>query len=198
MILSKVFLAYLLLVDKTSNIKYKNIDLLREDNVVGFWHEDSFISQLVLRQLEPINQTATVLVTGKWRGNVIAEIVKHFKGEPFRIKYEGKTVDQFKILFQKVRNSKELIVMAFDGPKGPRHEVKKVAYLLASKNKRKLVALRIRYKKKIRIMHRWDKYVIPLLFNRITVEVVDLGMVMPSDLQNMSEKNDYIVHMLND
>lgn len=197
MILSRLFLAYLVLVDKTSNITYKNVELLKENNVVGFWHEDSFISQLVLRQLQPINQKATVLVTGKWRGNVIAEIVEHFKGEPFRVSYEGKTVDQFKVLFQKAREDLGLMVMAFDGPKGPRHQVKKVAYLLANKNKKELVGLKIRYKRKIRIRHRWDKYVIPMLFNRITIEIVDLGMITAQDIQNMNEKNKYIVKVMN-
>lgn len=197
MILSRLFLAYLIMVDKTSKITYKNVELLKVNSVVGFWHEDSFIAQLVLRQLEPINQKATVLVTGKWRGNVIAEIVEHFKGEPFRVSYEGKTVDQFKMLFQKARADAGHMVMAFDGPKGPRHQVKKVAYLLASKNKRRLVGLKIRYRHKIRIRHRWDKYAIPLLFNRITIEIVDLGMIAAQDIQNMNEKNKYIVKVMN-
>lgn len=198
MILSKIFLGYLVLVDKTSNITYKNIELLKGQNVVGFWHEDSFLSQLILKQLVPINQKATVLVTGKWRGDVIAEIIEHYKGEPFRVTYEGKTVEQFKQLFQQVKTSKNLIVMAFDGPKGPRHEIKKVAFLLSCKNKRRLVGVKIRYKRKIQIRHRWDKYVIPLPFNKISVEIVDIGMITASDLRDMKEKNEYIVHMLND
>lgn len=194
--LSKLFLAYLWLVDKTSKITYSGMELLQEPNIVGFWHEDCFITHLILKELSAYQQKATVLVTEKWRGNVIQEMVEKNKGEVFRVAYKGKTVDQFKRLFKKAKTTNNIIVLAVDGPKGPRHKIKKVAFLLAYKNNKHFIGLRVDYKHKIRLFGRWDRFIIPLLFNKIRIQFVDLGKISAADLQNMGEKNNEILSIL--
>ena len=196
-ILSRIFLAYLKIVDMTSHITYSGLDKLKDSNVVGFWHEDSFVSHLVLKEIGKFDQKATVLVTGKWRGNVIQEMVEHFEGEVFRVSYKEKTVEQFKRLFQDAKTTSNLVVMAFDGPKGPRHKIKKIAFLLSNKNNKNLVAMKVKYKRKIRLFGRWDHYVIPLLFSKIQVQFLDFGTISREDLQDTNEKNEYILEELN-
>lgn len=194
--LSKIFLAYLAMVERTSKITYKGLELLKTSNVVGFWHEDSFVSHLVLKELAEYNQKATVLVTGQWRGNVIQEMVEYFDGEVFRVSYAGKTIDQFKRLFQSAKSTSNLIVMAFDGPKGPRHKVKKIAFLLANKNNKNLMGVKVNYKHKIRLFGRWDHYVIPLIFNRIQIQIMDFGKITASELHDTDRTNQMIIQKL--
>lgn len=194
--LSKIFLAYLGLVEKTSKITYGGMELLQMPNIVGFWHEDSFVSHLILKKLADYDQKATVLVTEQWRGNIIQEMVEHFKGEVFRVAYKGKTMDQFKRLFQEAKTTSNIIVMAFDGPKGPRHRIKKIAFLLASKNQKHLVGLHIEYRWKLRMFGRWDHYVIPLLFNHIRIQFKDLGKISVSDIQHIEKKHQLILNEL--
>jgi len=181
----------------TSHITYSGLDKLQDANIVGFWHEDSFVSHLVLKELETLNQKATVLVSGKWRGNVIQEMIEHFQGEVFRVSYKEKTVEQFKRLFQDAKTTSNIVVMAFDGPKGPRHKIKKIAFLLSNKNNKNLIAMKVHYKRKIRLFARWDHYVIPLLFNKIQVQFLDFGTITREDLQHANEKNNFILEELN-
>lgn len=197
MILSKIFLAYLKCVEKTSKITCSGLEHLQHPNIVGFWHEDSFVSHLVLRKLQEFEQKATVLVSGQWRGNVIQEMVEHFEGEVFRVSYKGKTIDQFKRLFQDAKTTENLIVMAFDGPKGPRHKIKKIAFLLSNKNSKNLIAMKASYKRKIRLFGRWDHYVIPLLFNKIQIQFFNFGTISTEELQHVDAKNDFILEELN-
>lgn len=194
--LSKIFLAYLAMVERTSKITYNGLELLKTSNVVGFWHEDSFVSHLVLKELAEYDQKATVLVSGQWRGNVIQEMVEHFGGEVFRVSYTGKTMDQFKRLFQDAKSTSNLIVMAFDGPKGPRHKVKKIAFLLSNKNNKHLMGVKVNYKHKIRMFGRWDHYVIPLILNRIQIQVMDFGKITDSELQDTDGTNQKIIQKL--
>ncbi|SET44296.1 hypothetical protein [[Clostridium] polysaccharolyticum] len=194
--LSKIFLAYLALVEKTSKITFGGMELLEQPNIVGFWHEDSFITYLILKELENYNQKATVLVTEEWRGNVIQEMVEKNKGEVFRVAYSGRTVDQFKSLFKTAKTTSNIIVLAFDGPKGPRHKIKKVAYLLANKNDKHLVGLRVDYKYKLRVFVRWDRFVVPLLFNKIKVQFMDLGKISTAHMQNIEKTNQRILNQL--
>lgn len=194
--LSRLFLVYLKLVERTSTITYGGMELLQLPNIVGFWHEDSFVSHLILKKLADYNQKATVLVTEHWRGNIIQEMVEHFQGDVFRVAYNGRTIDQFKRLFQEAKTTDNIIVMAFDGPKGPRHQIKKIAFLLANKNQKNLIGLHIQYRWKIRIFGRWDHYAIPLLFNQIKIQFIDLGKITASDIQHIRKKNQILVNQL--
>lgn len=194
--LSKLFLGYLKLVEKTSKVSINGIELLEKSDVVGFWHEDSFVSHLVLKELAEVQRKATVLVSGKWRGNVIQEMIEHFEGEVFRVSYSGQNIEQFKRLFSDAKVTNNLIVMAFDGPNGPRHKIKKIAFLLANKNNRNLIGVKVNYRRKIRIWGRWDHYVIPLFFNNIQIQFKDFGKITKSELLDTEGTNEKIVEQL--
>ena len=73
------------------------MELLQKPNIVGFWHEDCFITHLILKELSKYQQKATVLVTEKWRGNVIQEMVEKNNGEVFRVAYTVKSVNHYNI-----------------------------------------------------------------------------------------------------
>lgn len=59
-----------------------------------------------------------------------------------------------------------------------------------------MIGLKVDYKHKLRVSLRWDRFAIPLLFNKIRVQFMDVGKISASDLRNMREKNREILRLL--
>ena len=57
------------------------------NQVVGFWHEDSFIMNLLLREVTKENCKMSVLVTGDPRGDYIQYMIEKCRGDAVRIGY---------------------------------------------------------------------------------------------------------------
>ena len=57
------------------------------NQVVGFWHEDSFIMNLLLREVTKENCKMSVLVTGDPRGDYIQYMIEKMQGRcsPYRL-----------------------------------------------------------------------------------------------------------------
>lgn len=68
------------------------------------------------------------------------------------------------------------IAVALDGPLGPRHEPKKLAFYLSEHAEEAFVGISLSYSSCIRLTRRWDKYVIPLPFTTVDVAVKDYGI----------------------
>ena len=69
------------------------------------------------------------------------------------------------------------IAVALDGPLGPRHEPKKLAFYPAEQAQESFVAILLSYHGCIRLFWRWDHYAIPLPFSKVSVSVHDYGEV---------------------
>lgn len=69
------------------------------------------------------------------------------------------------------------IAVALDGPLGPRHEPKKLAFYLSEQAQEDFVGISVSYSSKLRLGWRWDKYVIPLPFSTVTVAAHNYGEV---------------------
>ena len=69
------------------------------------------------------------------------------------------------------------IAVALDGPLGPRHEPKKLAFYLSEHAQEDFVGISLSYSSCIRLRRRWDKYVIPLPYTSVTVAVNNYGVV---------------------
>ena len=61
------------------------------------------------------------------------------------------------------------IALTLDGPAGPYHKPKKFVLLTALLAKRRMVLMSFKFKRKIELKKRWDKYMIPLPFNKVTI-----------------------------
>lgn len=57
------------------------------NQVVGFWHEDSFIMNLLLREVTKENCKMSVLVTGDPRGDYIQYMIEKCRQDAVRIGY---------------------------------------------------------------------------------------------------------------
>lgn len=79
---------------------------------------------------------------------------------------------------------KASVAITLDGPLGPFHEPKMFPFAISLFAKRRVVPLSINTQKKISLNNRWDKFIIPLPFNKINVYVHDPIEVIKEDLKN--------------
>ena len=64
-ILQHLFSGYLKLLKKTVAIEWQEIQFVTGNQVFGFWHEDSFLMNLVLEELSGKTSPVDVIVTAE-------------------------------------------------------------------------------------------------------------------------------------
>lgn len=174
--LCRLFYGYLKLLDRTVKIEWQRPESFSGHNVVGFWHEDSFAMNLVLRKISERDADISVLVTADDRGDYIKYILEKCGGEAVRIGYGFCNAGMLKAIFSSMKDEKRSVAIAMDGPLGPRHIPKKMTYFLSEQSKTELIGVTIHYSGSISLARRWDHYHIPLPFSKITVRFDNYGI----------------------
>ena len=87
--LCRLYYGYLRLLEKTVRLEVEMPDIWTKDMpdrgaVIGFWHEDSFLMNLLLRRLSEGRDIA-VIVTSDGRGDYIENIIKRCNGKAIRV-----------------------------------------------------------------------------------------------------------------
>lgn len=172
----RVCYLYLKLLEKTVTFTWQHFERLGENQVIGFWHEDSLIMNLILKKIAENGIVVSVLVTGDDRGDYIEYIVEKCGGKAMRMDYETRNIGLLKELLRELDEEEHSVAIAMDGPLGPRHEPKKITFFLSEKGNAPLVRVTLGYKRKLILKKRWDHYRIPLPFARITVQFEDYGV----------------------
>ncbi|HOA80388.1 MAG TPA: hypothetical protein PKK61_04910, partial [Defluviitaleaceae bacterium] len=114
---------------------------------------------------------------------------KNFGYIPIRVPDESKGGNYFLLIRKIIKDeAKASVAITFDGPLGPLHEPKVFPFAVALFTKRRVVPISINVKKKIVLNNRWDKFIVPLLFNNINVYVHDPIDVDKKDLKDEFEK----------
>lgn len=175
-VLCRLFYGYLKCLEKTVKLEWLGADCFHGHHVVGFWHEDSFAMNLVLREITGRKKDVEVLVTGDDRGEYIQYIIEKCGGQAVRIGYGFCDAGTLKGLLKAMKKEDENVAIAMDGPLGPRHIPKKMTYFLSEKSRTELVGVTISYTHKISLKGRWDHYRIPLPFSKITVRFDNYGV----------------------
>lgn len=152
-------------------------ELCGSSQIFGFWHEDSFFMNLVLKNLAKDTAPVDVVVTADTRGDYIEYMLQKCGGKAIRIPDGYAAFGALKLLMQHSYEQARSLAVALDGPLGPRHEPKKLAFYLSEQKGEDFVGISVRYSACLRMFWRWDKYVVPLPFSRITVAVKDYGEV---------------------
>lgn len=150
--------------------------------------------QLVLHRIARCHSRIKVIVTSDRRGDTIERMLHQFGAEAIRLPDGLRMRPFFKELKQESRVQGEILAAALDGPLGPRHEPKKLLFLLASEAGKEMVSVHFRYRRVIRLKSRWDRYVIPLPFCRITASFEELGIMKAEDLRNFEEYQKRLVY----
>ena len=163
---------YIDFVYKTSEVKkVGKLELLEdecEDKFIIFiWHGDSYCYYPFLK-----GKKLNIITTKNKRGGVISRISRHFGYDVLRLPDSAGNGDYiFKVREKINKKNNANLVMSVDGPRGPQHEIKDFALIMALFSKRKILTLSIDLKYKIELNKRWDKLKFPLPFNEITIKV---------------------------
>ena len=186
-LLSKVYISYLRLIWKTSDIEYEGEINDFANSIIGFWHGDSYVMNLAINKLISKDINLQVVVTADKRGDYIENILNYYGGKALRMPDGIKMKGFLKELKAESKKKNGTLAIALDGPLGPLHEPKKIAPLLSNESGKELIGFKIDYSNKISLNKRWDKYSIPLPFTRIGINTVNFGVVTRDDLRSYRE-----------
>ena len=184
-ILTYIAIYYIDFVYKTSKISVLGeLKLLAPDEkekfILGFWHGESFSLYPFLK-----GQGLYVITTRNDRGDYITLICNHFGYKTIRVPDESVGGNFLFKIKKEITGEKEgNLAITLDGPLGPYHEPKSFPFITAMLTKRRLLALTINCKRKISLTSRWDKFIIPLPFNKIQVNFNEPVKVQKNDLVN--------------
>ncbi len=176
-LLNACFLAYTKLILKTCRFKIENKELFRNGIMFAFWHEDCYSMELILKELSETWNHICAIVTANTRGDYIEDTLRHNGGEALRIPDGMEMKTAFKKMLEAVRRPELTMAVAFDGPSGPYRDPKKLVFMLAKESQKEVVYSHFTYKRVLRLKKRWDKYVIPLPFSRVTAHFESLGQI---------------------
>ena len=171
-----LFVNYLKLLENTVRIEWHEENRYGDSQIFGFWHEDSFFMNLVLEKLAHKTTPVDVVVTADTRGNYIEHMIKRCGGNALRVPDGYRAFAALKNIARDSCEKTHSIAVALDGPLGPRHEPKKLAFYLSEHAQEEFVGISISYTSCIRLNRRWDKYAIPLPFSKVTVAVHNYGV----------------------
>ena len=191
-ILQWLFVNYLGLLEKTVHIEWHEDTQFGDSQIFGFWHEDSCFMNLVLENLAHKTRPVDVIVTADTRGNYIEHMVLRCGGHALRVPDGYKAFAALKKIVQDTYEKEHSLAVALDGPLGPRHEPKKLAFYLSEHADEEFVGISISYSSCFRLKRRWDKYAIPLPVSRVTVEVQDYGIVMKNQIPELPVNADHV------
>lgn len=176
-ILQYLFQGYLKLLKRTVHIEWEENQVKTIGQIFGFWHEDSFGMNLVLEQLASHVGKVNVIVTADRRGDYIQDMVESSGGKVIRVLDGKASYGALKKIQADFGAQDESIAVALDGPLGPRHEPKKLAFYFSERMQKEFTGFTLEYSSYIRLWWRWDEYVIPLPFSKVSVFVHNYGIV---------------------
>lgn len=197
-ILSKIFIGYIELVGKTSKFSLKgdvNLGIIN-NCIIGFWHGESLGMNFFLREIHEKVTRLHIVTTADKRGNYIGAIVENYGAKPLRMP-DGVKMKSFLTKLKETANiPNSSISVALDGPLGPFKEPKKLGVMLASEAEKNYVLVKVNCVKKIILNKRWDKYVIPLPFNKFEFIISDMGVINKEVLRNFKDYKETIKEKL--
>ncbi|HJA42518.1 MAG TPA: DUF374 domain-containing protein [Candidatus Dorea stercoravium] len=176
-VLQSLFLGYLRVLRRTLRVEWAEDDVSPGRQVFGFWHEDSFCMNLVLEQLAGRTRPVHVIVTADTRGDYIERMVESCGGHALRVADGRASFGKLKEILEEFRGRDASLAVALDGPLGPRHEPKRLAFYFAELLGVEFTGFTLSYSVCLRLWRRWDRYAIPLPFSKVTVRAHSYGSV---------------------
>ncbi|EGT3616454.1 hypothetical protein FHH43_09465 [Clostridium perfringens] len=205
-VVKRAYKAYLDFVLKTSTVSFENFyeidDKIMDNCILGFWHGDSYSMNLLLKKLNRYykvkkNQEldVNVVVTADSRGEYIEYMLNSYGAHALRMPDGVKMKNFLKELREKSREE-SVVVLALDGPVGPLHEPKKIAFSLAKDSNKPFVGIKVEHSRKLKLKNRWDNYGIPLPFTKIQFSADVFGNIDNDVLTNFKEYKEIVKERL--
>lgn len=165
--LASFFISSLMkIINKTLKFKIYGIDDIKENVIFAVWHNSTFSTF----DVNPLKNMAALTAAGI-KGDIFTRAIRRYNYKIIRVPYEEDSKQSAIAALKIIKVLKEglNLVIALDGPKGPLFSIKPGIFFLSEKSKKKIVPTGVAYSRKISLIYRWDKYVIPLPFSKVTV-----------------------------
>ncbi len=141
--------------------------------VVAFWHDE------LLPVVHKLKDNKTfALVSGKRAGKTLGILMRQMGHKVVHGSSSRDGVKAVRTLLKSLND--ELIMVACDGPRGPRHQMKPGALYMAQKADIPLYLIRVEYKG-WRIKNSWDKFLVPWPFAKVKFIVEEFNYKEYSD-----------------
>ena len=140
--------------------------------ILTAWHGMTFALIAMFRKRLDV-KSIVVLLPDDWRGVTLQLFIEKVGGQPFPVNLEGaepmKTARQLSRLVKQIKAGSNGYLTP-DGPSGPSHVVKPGLTYIAQKSGAIILPMGA-YARHAYQLNRWDRYLVPYPFRRISVEV---------------------------
>lgn len=178
---------YIEFVAKTARVKIEGIEEVQKNRMIGFWHEDSYSIQLVLKELQKRGVVTNVIVTKERRGDYIADMISLYGAKPMRLP-DGMEMRSFmRDLKKESKEEGMILAAALDGPSGPYHRPKRLLFMLAHEANKGFAYARFKKRGMLALPWRWDKYRLPLPFFKLECHIDYFGAVDQDVLRDFDQ-----------
>lgn len=140
--------------------------------ILCLWHDELFPLIYFKGKLKIIT-----VVSKSNDGNVLANVIQRMGLETARGSSSRGGSDALRNVIKRI-NDGICACITVDGPRGPRHKVKKGAIFLAQQTNAPIVPIRIVMEKSKRV-NSWDKFQLPIPFSKIHVVCGDAYYISP-------------------
>ena len=150
---------------------------------VFLWHNRIAAMPLIWKQ-HPWRETGgekvlTIVVSDHRDGRMVSATMKHFKVEHVPVSSKEKQLTAAKNVLRAIRAGRT-VGMTPDGPRGPRMRMKAPAITLARLAGARIALITYSVKRRV-VFGSWDRFILPLPFNRGVI-LWDDGFEVPGDL----------------
>jgi lysophospholipid acyltransferase (LPLAT)-like uncharacterized protein len=154
---------FVTMLAKTLRISWRG-EALPERGIIMFWHGDMLTGWYSVRKRRPI-----ALVSKSKDGNFLAAVLQKWGYKLSRGSSKKNGMEALTIAMQMLKNNEcDSLVITPDGPRGPRHEYKRGAFIASRELALPLFQLHIDYSSR-KTLKSWDQFEVPMPFSKVTI-----------------------------
>lgn len=140
--------------------------------IFAYWHQHHIFASWYLVRRVRRGLKLGFLTSPSVSGEVPAAIIRRWGALPVRGSSTRSAGETLRELFELVGRQRHSLAITADGPKGPLHEFKPGAILLAKMSKAPIVPMSYAARRSIR-WRSWDRFVVPMPFTSVVIVVGD-------------------------
>lgn len=135
----------------------------------AFWHENVVMTALLNLSLpRKVKKRMLVMASPSRDGEWISQFLGWAGIETARVSSNKKNVSGTLQVMKRIRKENRLLIIAVDGPRGPRHQIQKGLYLASQIAKAPIIPIRFEAKHFHRFAS-WDRCILPYPFQTIEI-----------------------------
>lgn len=172
--ISNVLFALIMGLNKTLNIRFTNPGMFRKlrhqkmKPIFAVWHQATFPLLYYYR-----HRGCAAFTSDGRRGEVLTRCAEKLGYLPVQVPYKLNVRESARafLTMLKLLNHVQDAACVVDGPAGPCFMIKPGIFYLAAKSGRVIVPLSVHFNRKIRLLWRWDKYILPLPGSQVLITI---------------------------